>query len=164
VNSLQPNSRSCFVCGMDNHFGLKARFYQDGPGEIHADYTFPDHYQGYPGVVHGGVVAAILDETIGRVLIGVDPSHSRFLYTARLNVRYRKNVPTSQPIRIIGHLEKERSTFLTARAEIIDLRGEILAQADGVLVDVPSAVIAKSDLEALGWRVYDDVEEYSGDL
>jgi hypothetical protein len=54
-HTLQPNSRHCFVCGLENQFGLKLRFYETGPGEVTAEYTVPDQFQGYPGLVHGGI-------------------------------------------------------------------------------------------------------------
>ncbi len=51
----QPNSRHCFVCGLENEYGLGLRFYEVGPDEVTATVTIPDQYQGYPGVVHGGI-------------------------------------------------------------------------------------------------------------
>ncbi len=82
AKKLQPNSRHCFVCGLENPFGLQLRFYESVPGEIVAEYTVPEQYQGYPGVVHGGIVTAMLDEVTGRVHMNGDPP--RFIYTARL--------------------------------------------------------------------------------
>ena len=66
MHTFQPNSRHCFVCGIANPFGLGLRFYQTGLGEVAAEVTVPEHFQGYPGIVHGGVVAAMLDEIAGR--------------------------------------------------------------------------------------------------
>ena len=68
---MQPNSRHCFVCGLENNYGLKLRFKETGPGEVTADYTVPEHFQGYPGVVHGGIVTAMLDEVTGRDFAGL---------------------------------------------------------------------------------------------
>jgi acyl-coenzyme A thioesterase PaaI-like protein len=84
----QPNSRYCFGCGVENSYGLGLRFYEIGPAKLEAEYTVPDHFQGYPGIVHGGIVATMLDEVLGRVVMIGD--HSRFMMTARLEVRYRK--------------------------------------------------------------------------
>src|SRR3972149_11335556 len=77
----QPNSRNFFVCGLENRVGLKLAFFDAGPNRAEAGYTVPEKYQGYPGVVHGGGVAAMLDEVVGRAAVsgGPDP----FTVTAR---------------------------------------------------------------------------------
>ena len=98
---LQPNSKMCFICGLENPIGLKLRIYQTEPGVIETSYTAPDHFQGYPGVLHGGIVATILDEISGRAQMG-DVAAPRFMFTAKLEVKYRKNVPTGKPLKIIG--------------------------------------------------------------
>jgi acyl-coenzyme A thioesterase PaaI-like protein len=135
------------------------RFYQTGPGEVAAEYTVPERFQGYPGVVHGGIVAAMLDEITGRALMNGDPP--RFMYTARLDIRYRMNVPVGKPLRLIGKAEKVKSRTATSRGIIYGPDGELLAEADAVLVDLPEDILASKDLEALGWRVYEEVENLS---
>jgi acyl-coenzyme A thioesterase PaaI-like protein len=152
--SLQPNSRNCFVCGLENPFGLHLRFYTTAPGEVSVDYTVPAHYQGYPGVVHGGVVAAMLDEATGRVFMG-DPDAPRFMYTARLSIRYRKNVPVETPLKLVGRAGKNKGRTATASGAIYGPDGELLAEAEALLVDVPAGVVDTVDLETLGWKVYD---------
>jgi acyl-CoA thioesterase FadM len=86
--------------------------------------------------------------------MGIDPP--RFMYTARLEVRYRKNVPIGKPLRIVGRAEKSKGRTATATAAIYDQDGAILAEADALLVDVPTEVLGTVDLQSLGWRVYDD--------
>jgi acyl-coenzyme A thioesterase PaaI-like protein len=153
VNRLQPNSRHCFVCGLANPFGLQLRFYDANAGEVTADYTVPEHFQGYPGVVHGGIVAAMLDEVCGRVHMGGDPP--RFMYTARLDIRYRQNVPVGQPLRLIGKAGKSRGRTATSTGLLLGPDGSVLAEAEALLVDVPEEVVGSTDLEALGWKVYE---------
>jgi acyl-coenzyme A thioesterase PaaI-like protein len=150
----QPNSKHCFVCGRENPYGLKLKFYETSPGEVEVKYTVPEHYQGYPGVVHGGVVAAMLDEVTGRVHMGMDPP--RFMFTARLDVRYRKNVPVGKPLRIIGHAGKSRERTAIATAQIFGPDGDLLAEAEAVLVNVPNEIKDQVDLDELGWKVYPD--------
>jgi acyl-coenzyme A thioesterase PaaI-like protein len=154
MHELQPNSRHCFVCGLANPNGLQLRFYQTGPGEVAAEYTVPDQFQGYPGVVHGGIVAAMLDEITGRALMGGDPP--RFMFTARLDIRYRKNVPTGQPLRLVGRAEKTKSRTATSLGQIFGVDGELLAEAEAILVDLPEETLGSVSLEALGWRVYEE--------
>ena len=152
----QPNSRHCFVCGLANPHGLQLRFEITAPGEVVANYTVPERYEGYPGVVHGGIVAAMLDEVVSRVHMGIDPP--RFMYTARLELRYRKNVPIGQPLRIVGRAEKSKGRTATSTGAIYDQNGDILAEAEALLVNVPDEMLSDVDLRALGWRIYDDEE------
>ena len=156
MHSRQPNSNHCFVCGLNNSFGLKITFYDTGPGEISAEYTVPEQYQGYPGVVHGGIVAAMLDEMAGRSHMGTNPP--RFMYTARLEIRYRKNVPVGKPLRLVGKAGKSRRQTATATSAIYDSEGNLLAEADVLLVDVPEEVVNSTDLDELGWKVSSDEE------
>jgi acyl-coenzyme A thioesterase PaaI-like protein len=133
---------------------LKLDFYETSPGEVVVEYTVPDQFQGYPGVVHGGVVAALLDEVTGRVHMGGNPV--RFMFTARLDVRYRKNVPIGQPLRIFGHAGKSKERTAMATAQIYGPDGDLLAEAEALLVNVPEGIANQVDLEALGWKVYPD--------
>jgi len=151
-----PNSRQCFVCGVENQYGLHLEFFQTEAGEVVVDYVVPDHFQGYPGVVHGGVVASLVDEVLGRVHMGSDPANPRFMFTARITVQYRKNVPTGKPIRIVGRVVSSKRRTATSVAEIYDSDGELLAEAEALLVDVPPEKIGNVDMEDLGWKVYLD--------
>lgn len=161
MRELQPNSKQCFVCGLQNPAGLHLRFYTSGPGEVTAECTLEARYQGYPGIVHGGIIAAMLDEAAGRSHMGGNPP--RFMYTARLEVRYRQNVPVGQPLRVVGRAEKNRGRMATATSAIYDAGGTLLAEADALLVDVPQEMLAQADLSALGWQIYpvelSDLEE-----
>jgi acyl-coenzyme A thioesterase PaaI-like protein len=149
----QASSRSCFVCGVANPVGLQLKFYATAPGEVTASITPPEHYQGYPGVLHGGIVAAILDETAGRAHMGTFPP--RFMFTAKLEIRYRKNVPVGQPLKIVGRAGKDRGRIAEGWAGIYDQAGTLLAEADGLYVDVPEQPPAEA-LDAMGWKVYPD--------
>jgi acyl-coenzyme A thioesterase PaaI-like protein len=156
LRSPQPNSQHCFVCGLANPFGLHLRFYDTGSGEVTAEVTIPEQYQGYPGVVHGGIVAAMLDEAAGRSHMGGDPP--RFMFTARLEVRYRKNVPVGQPLRLVGVAGKSKSRMAAATSAIYNADGLLLAEADALLIDVPEETLQGADLETLGWKVYPENE------
>lgn len=149
---LQPNSRHCFACGLENVYGLRLRFYETGPNEVTAHYTVPEHFQGYPGVVHGGIVTAMLDEVTGRAHIRGDPP--RFMYTAKLEVRFRKNVPIGVPLRVVGRAQDSKSRRALSEGMIYDPEGELLAEARALLIDLPEGAIENVDLESLGWKIY----------
>jgi acyl-coenzyme A thioesterase PaaI-like protein len=153
----QANSRNCFVCGVANPVGLRLKFYDSAPGEVTAHIVVPEHFQGYPGVVHGGIVASMLDEVTGRSHIGSEPP--RFMYTAKLEVRYHKTVPVGKPIRLVGRAGSSRGRTAAACGFIYDEHEMLLAEADALLVDVPENLIDHARLEELGWKVYPDEEE-----
>ena len=156
MREKQPNSHYCFACGFENPFGLNLTFYNTGPKEVTCEYTVPDHFQGYPGVVHGGIVTTILDEVLGRTVIGGDPADTRFMVMAKMTMRFRKNVPTNQPLRIVGRLIKSKTRTATANGKVYGPNGEVLAEAEGMLINVPDEIVDDTDLDLLGWRVYPD--------
>ncbi len=151
----QPNSRMCFLCGVENPVGLKMKIYEVEPGMVEASYTAPDHFQSYPGILHGGIVATILDEISGRAHLG-DPSRPRFMFTAKLEVKYRKNVPVGKPLRIVGKAGKVKGRMAEGWAGIYDESGALLAEGDSLLVDVPPELLKDVDHEAMGWKIYPD--------
>jgi acyl-coenzyme A thioesterase PaaI-like protein len=155
INQKQPGSRDCFVCGVENPFGLKLDFFTTGPGEVSVNTILSENYQGYPGVVHGGIVACIVDEVLGRVHMGDSLNNPRFMVTAKMSIHYRQPVPTNKPIRIVGSVLTSKKRTATSKAAIFDQDGTVLVEAEALLVDVPKD---KFDLDALGWQVYPDRE------
>ncbi len=152
MRKKQPTSNLCFVCGRQNPYGLHLDFFTEAPGVVTAAITVPEHFQGYPGVVHGGVIAAMLDEVTGRVFMGAD-ENPRFMVTAKLDIRYRKPVPTGKPIRLIGRAGKDNGKIASATGEILDADGKILAEVEAVYVNIPEQALAGVSPEALGWKV-----------
>ncbi len=148
----QPNSKHCFVCGLESPVGLKLRFYDNGVDEIRCTYLVKESYNGYPGVVHGGILAAMLDEAGGRALMIHD--HSRFMMTARLEIRYRQPTPVETELTLIGRVVKDKGRVAEAASEIRLPDGAVSVEATMTLVAFP----VEGDLDALGWRVYPDDE------
>jgi acyl-coenzyme A thioesterase PaaI-like protein len=151
----QPNSRMCFICGLENPVGLHLHIYETEPGVVETSYVAPEHFQGYPGVLHGGIVGAIIDEISGRAHMGSDPMSPRFMFTARLEVKYRKNVPVGKQLKIIGRARKSKARSAEAWAGIYDAdTNELLAEGNTLLIDVPAEQFDKSRLNELGWKIY----------
>jgi acyl-coenzyme A thioesterase PaaI-like protein len=144
----------CFVCGLENPAGLKLVFYETGPDEVMAAYTPPEHFQGYPGVLHGGIVASLLDEVGGRVVMIGD--HNHFMMTAKMETRYRRPTPLGQVLTVYGRLVKRRGRLALAHAELRLPDGTVTAEAELTLADLPGDYVPDADLGALGWRVYPD--------
>lgn len=144
----------CFICGLENPVGLHLHIYETEPGVVETTYTAPEHFQGYPGVLHGGIVGAIIDEISGRSHMGSDPHNPRFMFTAKLEVKYRRNVPVGKPLRIIGRAGRSKSRSAEAWAGIYDAEtNELLAEGNTLSINIPDAQFDKSRLGELGWRV-----------
>jgi acyl-coenzyme A thioesterase PaaI-like protein len=86
--------------------------------------------------------------------MGADPP--RFMYTAKLEIRYRKNVPTGEPLRVVGRAGKSKRRAASATGAIYNQDGDLLAEANALLIDVPEDIVPTVDLEALGWKVYEE--------
>ena len=154
---LQPNSSHCFVCGLENDHGLHLRFYETAEGEVTVQTTVPAHFQGYPGIVHGGIVASLVDEALGRVHMG-SADDPRFMFTAKINVNYRKPVPTQKPIQIVAHAVKSKRRTATSVCAIYGPDGDLLVEADAVLINIPEDMLANANLDNLGWKIYPETE------
>lgn len=150
----QPNSRSCFACGLENPYGLGLKFYENDVGEVYTEVTLADRYQGYPGIAHGGVLAAVLDEVLVRAAMVGD--HNRFMVTARMNLRFLKPVPIALPLRAVGRVVRRRMGFVSAKAEVFLPDGTVAIQAEATMADHPMGEVDPGTLEALGWQVYPD--------
>lgn len=145
----------CFICGLENPIGLHLHIYEVEQGVVESTYFAPDHFQGYPGVLHGGIVAAILDEISGRAHMGSDPNHPRFMFTAKLEVKYRQNVPIGRQLKIVGKAGKTKSKSAEAWAGIYDAEtNELLAEGNTLLINVPKEQFDTARLSDLGWKVY----------
>jgi len=116
----------CFACGQANPIGLRLRFAADGDG-IRAEFTPGPHYQGYAGVVHGGIVAAALDDAMANLF----HMRGRETVTARLEIRYRHEAPIGQRLIVTAVIVRERGRVFAAEALLALPDGTRLAEARG---------------------------------
>ncbi len=156
TTTRQPNSRMCFICGLQNAVGLKMALYNDlDKQQVVSTVTVPDHFQGYPGVVHGGIVASILDEVAGRaVLIG--GSDEDLMVTLKLEVKYRQPTPTETPLTVVGRVTQPGRMRARARGEIRLPDGTLTAEADLTLARPPTDFRERWEDEKPYWQVYPD--------
>jgi uncharacterized protein (TIGR00369 family) len=119
----------CFACGQANPIGLRLRFEEDGEG-IRAQFTPGPQYQGYQGVLHGGIVAAALDDAMANLF----HRQGRETLTARLEIRYRREAPVGRPLVVTARTTAERGRMFTAEATLALPDGTCLAEARGTLM------------------------------
>jgi len=149
----QPSSRSCFVCGRDNPMGLAARWVSDRErGEVRATVEIPEHFNGYPGTVHGGIITALLDEAAVRTGL-LDGGFDDLMVTAKLEVAFRKPTPTRTPIVVAARLTRRGKARAHAEAEVRLPDGTVTAHAEAILTRPPPDVAAGWAQERPYWRV-----------
>jgi len=154
VTGAQHVSRMCMVCGTQNPFGLRGRFYEleprDGePPELLGLFTVREEHQSYPGRLHGGVSSAILDETIGRAIRITRPDD--WGVTVELSVRFRKPVPTEGEVRAVGRITKDSRRLFEGTGEILLDDGTVAAEAKGRYVKLDIEAIAGDELDLSQW-------------
>ena len=130
VLKKQQISKMCFVCGVENDFGLHANFYETGANELVALIKPSDQHQGYPGRMHGGIAATILDETIARSICN-GKNEKLWGVTLELKTRFRKPVPLGQELKVVGRVTSEGSRSFEGTGEILLPNGEIAVSAEG---------------------------------
>lgn len=152
----QPSSRTCFLCGRENDISLKVTWYNDvDAGKVRATVNVPDKYNSYPGIVHGGVVAALLDETAGRALL-LGGDNDLLFVTLKLEVKYRRPTPTGVPLEITGWVVRPGQSRAVVAGEVRLPDGTLTAECEAVVVR-PGAEFAQLwEPEKPFWRVYDD--------
>lgn len=152
VIKKQQNSRRCLVCGMKNSLGLKSSFYELENGELIAIFNSLDEHQSYPNRVHGGIITAILDETIGRAIM-INSKDEIWGVTIEINVKFKKPVPTDETIKVVGRITKDSSRIFEGTGELLLPNGEIAATAHGKYLKVPLNKISDFDEEKEEWNV-----------
>lgn len=120
----------CFGCGQRNERGLRLRFRVTGPASVEAVYEAPDHFCGAPGVIHGGIQAALLDETLGVAAYQGSGRGDFDLVTVEFSLRYRRPAPAAAALVIRGRLLRCEDRDFFVEGEIVDEAGGVLTEAD----------------------------------
>jgi uncharacterized protein (TIGR00369 family) len=134
---LEPNPMNgCFGCGGANSCGMQLSFEQDDAARrIRGTFRVGARYQGGPGFVHGGIIATVLDEVMGKA--------NRFrgvrAVTAELTIEYLKPVPVDQDLVVEGWEIETKGRNLYHAGEIRDATGALLARGQGRFVEVDAA-------------------------
>jgi acyl-coenzyme A thioesterase PaaI-like protein len=125
------HSRNCFGCSSQNPIGLKIAFEVNGDGIV-AEFTSNENHEGPPGFVHGGVLAAILDEAISYVARG---SMQYGILTMRETIAFRNASPIGEKLKVEAEVTKEKNRAFVVTAKVYNQKGTI-AEAEGTLLKV----------------------------
>jgi uncharacterized protein (TIGR00369 family) len=122
----------CYGCGVRNPEGLHIEFEVEGE-RVRGRFTARKSHQGFPGVAHGGIAAAVLDEAMGWAMYAA----GAWAVTARMEVRYRRPLPLDEEVVVTAAVTRNRGKRLEAEASIETTSGEILAEASGLFLRMP---------------------------
>jgi acyl-coenzyme A thioesterase PaaI-like protein len=161
VLKKQHISKMCFVCGVNNDFGLHANFYETDANELVAVINPSEQHQGYPGRMHGGIAATILDETIARS-IGNGKDEQIWGVTLELKTKFRKPVPLGLELKVVGRVTGEGTRSFEGTGEIVLPNGEIAVSAEGKYIKLTTDKIANDQFVKNEWfysQSFDDPSE-----
>ena len=106
---------NCVACSPSNPRGLKLDFHLLTDGSVSADFNCGSQYQGYAGILHGGVITMILDEAMTNCLF----AHKCVAITGDLRVRFRHPVAAEQQATVRAWITRSSPPFYELKAEII---------------------------------------------
>lgn len=158
VVDKQPNAKMCFVCGRENSFGLHSRFYQLDDDQLVALFTPDEQHQSYPGRLHGGISAAILDETIGRAIM-VRYSGDVWGVTVDFSMKFRKPVPLETELRVVARITSENRRSFEGEGEILLPDGTVAVSGKGKYLKMDIDKIADFDKDGDDWSVLRESED-----
>ncbi|MBI4772770.1 MAG: PaaI family thioesterase [Deltaproteobacteria bacterium] len=135
------DDQTCFACGNRNPIGLHMKV-EYGQDRAFCRLRIPSEYQGWSKVVHGGIIATLLDEIMAHAVLhfvgqGV---------TGSLNIRFRSKSPTEEPLDIIGWVDRIKRRVVEARGEIrLASDGTLLAQGESRFMLLPVQEFARTE-------------------
>jgi uncharacterized protein (TIGR00369 family) len=123
----------CFVCGKHNTEGMHLRFSYDEDRDCFVSrFRLGRRYTGPPGHCHGGIIATILDEAMGKV----NKLRHVVALTSEITVQYLKPVPLNTPLRVESREVKVKGRQHVNMAEILNKKDEVLARARGLFIAI----------------------------
>jgi len=138
---IRQQKNYCFGCGKNNPGGMRLKFaYDETLGGFVCRFRLAKRYAGPPGHAHGGIIATILDEAMGKV----NKLRQVVALTSQMTVNYLKPVPLNQPLRVESHEVQVRGRKHVSVAEILNSKGEVLARGKGLFIAIdPQKMFAK---------------------
>src|ERR1700676_2009537 len=138
---VQLQKNYCFACGQNNPHGMRLKFTLDEARQTFVcKFRLSKRYTVPPGHCHGGIIATILDDAMGKV----NKLRHVIALTKEMTVEYLKPVPLHKPLLVQGREIEVRGTQHINSAEILDEKGEVLARSRGVFIAIdPERMFAK---------------------
>jgi uncharacterized protein (TIGR00369 family) len=141
----------CFACGKDNPQGMRLKFFLEDDGRhFVCRFRLSERFWGPPKHAHGGIIATILDEAMGKV----NKLRHVVAVTSKMTVEYLKPVPLGQPLVALGWEKSVRGRRHINLGEIRNQKGEVLARSQGTFIAIDphrmfSRYLSKSEMAKL---------------
>jgi uncharacterized protein (TIGR00369 family) len=142
VKTVLNDDHFCFVCGSRNPDGLRIAFEYPEKGLCRSVFTPPRKFQGWSGILHGGIIATLLDEALAHAAGGAERSIAgEGAVTAELSVRFIKPVRIGEPAFLEGRVVAENGRVIECASWLRDAEGRDLAAATGKLIKLKKTKI-----------------------
>ena len=130
-----PHTAGCLVCGRQNPHGLRLSLHVDeATGVVRTDFTARAEHIGFEGIVHGGVLATVLDEAM---VWAATWAGRRFCVAGEMTVRFRRTAGVGRPLSVEAAVESNRARLIQTTGLVTDAAGGVVAEATGKYVPVP---------------------------
>ena len=123
------NHSHCYVCDLNNPAGLRVAFRLEDGKAVGRFIPQPEH-QSFEGITHGGVLSALLDAAMNRILL----FHSIQAKTAKLQIYFTKEAKIGESLTIIGEVVRVKKLYALTRGEVRDSRNNIIARGEAIFI------------------------------
>lgn len=129
-----PHTQGCLVCGRSNPHGLKLDLQVDeSTGIVHTTFSPNEHHIGFEGVVHGGLIATVVDEAM---VWAATWAGRRFCLCGEMTIRFREPARVRETLRVEASVDVKRSKLITTSSRVVNAAGKLVAQASGKYVPI----------------------------
>ena len=122
--------KDCFICGDQNKTGLQARFFELEDGSVVSEFVADRRFQGYKDILHGGVLAAMLDEVMIKAVL----ARGTLAVTAEIVIKFKRPVMTGQRIKLTGRITEESRRITRTIGNAVDESGLEVASAKATYI------------------------------
>lgn len=136
LNNIRAQAHpKCIICSLTNANGLHLKFDVADNGGVKADFQCNEVFEGYPGILHGGIISSILDGAMCNCMF----ARGKAAVTAEMTTKFRHPVVTCRNATVSARITRFLSPLYLLDAEIIQ-DGEVKVTVKGKFYDQPDLI------------------------